>query len=239
MIRLVPKVRELYLGYRNSLSEVDNEIRAKQDLKASLLAVRRVASIKAVLDRWVIRKGSQRILLLTANNGGNEWKAGGKLFVSNPTQSNGPGVPNTWAEWQNWKCDAWYISFLGKLLEVYESRRGILLIPDIDVEGELQEAYHNQGTCASVVLPFMWLSGSVLWYVSINFGRPWHPTKAKTDKEGNPILGEDGKPIMVEGNPITPEERLAYIANARSIYDDVGRCRGLIDLLRSTFNSVR
>jgi hypothetical protein len=217
LIKLVPRVRELYLRMRGAFTSVDAEVKAQADMRASLQSIRRVTAIKAVLDRWVIRKGAQRCLLLTANNGGNEWRAGGPLYVSNPAQSVGPGVPNTWQEWQTWRCDAWYVAFLGRLLETYDARRGMLLVTGVDVEGELGTAYANQGTVASVVLPFKWVSGAVLWYVSINFGRPL----------GDPAEG------------IEDEERKAFIAEAREVFNDSGRCRKLIDDLRAAFDAVR
>jgi hypothetical protein len=216
LIKLVPKVRELYLRMRGAFTSVDAEVKAQGDLRASLQSIRRVTAIKAVLDSWVVRKGAQRCLLLTANNGGSEWRAGGPLYVSNPAQSVGNGVPNTWQEWQTWRADAWYVAFLGRLLEAFDARGPILLVTGTDVEGELHQAYANQGTVASVVLPFKWISGSVLWYVSINFGRP-------TDKEG----------------PITDDERTAFVQLARSVFNDRGHCRKLIDDLRAAFDAVR
>lgn len=217
LVRLVPKFRELWLRLRDMFRSVDEEAQAKQDLRASLLTVRRITAIKAVLDSWVVRKGAQRCLLLTANNGGADWKAGGSLFVSNPQQAVGPGEPNTWQAWQGWKCDAWYTAFLGRLLEAFDTRRGMLLVREVDVDGELRNAYTDQGTVASVVLPFKWVSGSVLWYVSINFGR----------SEGEP----SGK--------ITDEEVKQFTAAAREIYSNPGKCRTLIDELRAAFDGVR
>ena len=52
-------------------------------------------------------------------------------------------------------------------------------------------------------------------------------------------LKEDGKPVIIPGNPITDEERAQFIANARELYQDQGRVRQLIDELRAAFNSIR
>lgn len=220
LIRLVPKFRELWINIRNVFRDVDAEAQAKIDLRASMLAYRRIQAIENVLERWVPRKGAQRAMLLVANDHGEAWTGKGPLEVSNPAQVTGAGEPNTWQNWQQWACDAWYTKWLHKLLLTLDSRRGMLLVRDVDVEGELHDAYQTQGTVASVVLPFRWQAKSVLWYVSINFGRaPKAPD------------GSD--------HPHTPDEQQAYLATARELYGDAGRCRALVDELRAAYDSVR
>lgn len=217
LVKLVPRVRELYLGLRESVFSVDDEVRARQELRASLLNIRRVVAIEGLCKQWVTRKGAQRCLGLIANNGGDAWKGIGPLVVNNPAQAIGPGNRDTREEWRDWNADAWYIGFLGRLLETLEHKRCYLLVADQDVEGELKNAYRQQGTVASIVIPFVWKSGSQLWYISINFGRPL----------------ADGEEEMPD------EEKQSYIALARQIYANTGLCRALVDTARGVYNSVR
>lgn len=222
LVKFLPTVRELWVRLNRVFASVDDKVSAKLALEESLRHMRRVRALKLVLHQWVTRKGAQRCLLLTANNGGDAWKGQGPLFCSNPAQVTGPAEPDTLHLWQNWQVDAWYASFLGKLLETFKYQRGYpLVVPQPGVEpnedqphGVLLNQYRDQGTCASLVLPFKWQEGSVLWYVSINFGR-------------NPGDRE-----------ITEAERADFVAAMRGIYDSPARCRALIIELQRTFDSI-
>jgi hypothetical protein len=222
LVKLYSPTREIWLRFRGFMRRVDDDAQARLDLEQSLKAIRRVAVIKNVLERWATKKGAQRVLLLTANDSGLSWKGEGPLFVNNPAQVTGPGEPNTVKLWQDWKCDPWYIGFLGRLLETHDICRGVALITENDVGGELLDQYRHQGTVCSLVLPFRWLSGSVLWYVSINFGR-------------NPVLpGSEDTP-----HHLNDEENAAYLDSMRQVYNDRAHCRLLIRELREAWDSIR
>lgn len=220
VVRFVKPARALWVQFTAQSRKVDDEIETAEELKKSLREIRRVAAIKAVLQEWVKQKGAQRALLFVASNGGEAWKGVGPLFCSNPAQAVGPGEPNTIDLWQGWRVDAWYREFLGSLLQIHDRRRGLLLINGADVEGELSRQYRTQGTHASIVLPFKWSSGGVLWYVSINFG-------AKLLKD------ENGKETEA-----TVDQVNRAVMNAREIYEDPTRCRLLIQELRRAFDSA-
>lgn len=221
LVKFVRPARQLWEMLAGIARKIDTDVETADDLKKSLREMRRVAALKAVLSEWVVRKGAQRALLLVANNGGDAWRGSGPLYCSNPAQVVGPGEPNTIDLWQQWKVDAAYQDFLGRLLQVYERHRGLLLVAKNDVEGELKAQYGRQGTHASVVFPFKWSEGGVLWYVSLNFGAALH-----TDSEGKPL-------------PATAEEEAAAIRSARAIYSDEARCRMLIQQLQQAFDSIR
>lgn len=208
LIKFVPAVRMLWETVLARARKTEEKVDARLELQSSLRVMRRTAALKHALEQIVTRKGVQRGLLLVANNGGEAWKAGGPLFVSNTAQVVGPGEPNTQNLWQGWRVDAWYVSMLGRLLESYERKRGLLLVPEHDVDGELRKQYEQQGTVASVVLPFEWQAGGVLWYVSLNFGRA------------------DGSGTK------------QHVKNAQELYDSPARVRALIDSLRAAYNSV-
>lgn len=220
LIKLVPRARELWLRTHNIFSRVDEQAQAKMEFEASLRGIRRVNALNAILTRWVQQYGAQRALLLTANNGGEAWKGNGPLYVSNPAQQAGNGEPNTWKLWQQWKSDPWYQQFLGSCLEAFAKRAPIKLNCAVDVEGELREAYDGQGTVCSLVLPFKWVNGSVLWYVSLNFGRK------TTDLKGDP-------------RPITSKERSNHLTHLDEIVSNRAECRAMIDELRMAYDSVR
>lgn len=216
-IKLVPKFSELYMRLRNAIKSVDDDTRARLELRASLLNIRRVAAIEGLCRQWVVSHGAQRALGLIANNGGEAWKGTGPLYLNNPAQAVGAGSRDTRDEWQEWEADAWYIGFLGRLLESYQEKRCYLLVADQDVDGELKRAYKRQGTVASLIIPFMWRTGSQLWFISINFGRPLHDAE------------ED----------IPEEEKIEHLNAAREVFNNPGRCRALVDTARGVYNSIR
>lgn len=217
LVKTVRPLQELWQSVSSWFRSVENDARTARQFRDSIRDYRRITAIKSLLEQWLPRKGAQRALLLTANNGGEAWKAGGRLYCSNPAQVVGPGEPNTVDLWQNWEVDHWYATFLGRLLETHPRKRGMLIVTQRDVGGELFDQYQRQGTVASVILPFLWVDGAVLLYVSLNFGR-------------SPIAA---------GHDLTDEERQNYYNAANEIYSNVPRCRALVDELRSTWNSVK
>lgn len=224
LVKTVPKVREFWLRIRHFLRSVDEKVSAKLELEASLRAMRRVALLEHLLRQWMPLKHYQRALVLTANNGGKAWRGGGPLFVSNPAQVAGSGEPNTRDLWSEWKVDGWYADFLGRLLATFNSRASALpIVASTDVEGELRKQYDRQGTVCSVVIPFKWIEGSVLWYVSFNFGRfPGSP-----DDSGRPP------------RPLSDEDVTRSLHLMRQIAEDPARCRVLAQELARTYDSVR
>lgn len=218
LVKLVPPVRSAWMAIGDRFRETADEVDAAREMRTSLRNMRRVSAIRSTIITWTLVKNAQRGLLLIANNGGEAWKGQGPLFLSNAAQCAGAGEDNTQDSWQQWKCDAWYVQFLGTLLECHNRKAARLLIPETDVEGELRRAYDAQGTVASVVFPFFWEPGGVLWYVSLNFGRK---------------LTLNGEP-----HPMTNEERQEYVSRARKIANDEARCRGLIDQLRGAYMSA-
>jgi len=215
LVKFVPSVRAAWLAIGDRFRKTESAVTASRQLKASLREMRRVAALKALLQRWVDAKGLQRALVLVASNGGDAWKGAGPLYVSNPAQAVGPGEPNTQKLWQGWRADPWYTEFLGKLLETVSAKRGMLIVRDNNVAGELGLQYADQGTVASIVLPFLWQEGGVLWYVSLNFGHA--------------VTGE---------NPMSSADEAQYAENTRSMYNRPGYVRAMIDDLRGAYQSV-
>ena len=231
LVKLVPSVRASWMALGDLFRKTETEVTASRELQASLREVRRIRALRSVLEQWVPRKGAQRALLLCANNGGEAWKGGGPLYCSNPAQIVADHEPNTTNLWQDWRVDAWYAEFLGRLLETLEKRRGLLLVRDNGVQGELHNQYIAQGTVASVVLPFIWREGGVLWYVSLNFGRyPHLPGRSPASHDDHHYDG---------ARPLDADEERVYLRSAEEIYHDAARCRGLIDELRAAYLSVR
>ena len=216
LVKFVPSVRAAWLAIGDRFSRAEKKVEAARQLQASLREMRRVAALKALTKLWVAREGLQRALVLVASNGGDAWKGCGPLFVSNPAQSVAPGEENTQKLWNGWRCDPWYVELLGQLLESMDSRRGMLFVIDRNLDGELRAQYAHQGTVASIVLPFRWKEGGVLWYVSLNFGRTPTPD-----------------------NPMTPDEAERHVETARAMYNRPGYVRALIDDLDSAYSSIR
>lgn len=106
------------------------------------------------------------------------------------------------------------------MLEALDAKRPLMLIRDQDVGGELLTQYQLQGTVASVVIPFLWRSGAVLWYVSINFGR------ATDNPDGSKSEHSD-------------EERTQFIQAASELSNDTARCRLLATELKQAYDSIR
>lgn len=215
--------RKLWLWLVDRVQRMPRDMEVQKTLHQSLLEMRRMRQVLAVCEQWMHGDiGAQRCLLLTANNGGEEWKGSGPLYVSCLGQAKGPAEPDTTELWQEWKADSWYRRFLGKMLEAYEAKRGYPLVmhdgaePGADEpQGLLRSHYIEQGTYASLVLPFVWREGAVCWYVSVNFGR----------REGD--------------SKHTVRDRETFRRQMLAIYDSHAACRRLTLELRSAYESVR
>ena len=217
LVKLVRPVRSFAFAVADRMRSAERQVTAEREWKASLRNMRRVSAVRHVLSELVAHNKVQRAMLLVANNGGEEWRGQGPIYVSNPAQVTAADEPNTQDMWQQWQADAWYLGMLGITLEKLPGRAGLLLLRE-NMEGELLDAYISQGTVASVVLPFMWEPGGVLWLVSLNFGR--HPKVGSTP------------------HPLDEQEMLTFVSTARALYMEPGACRMMIDKLRAAYRSV-
>ncbi|MFN3242058.1 MAG: hypothetical protein ACE37K_11145 [Planctomycetota bacterium] len=239
LTKIVPKIGELSTRFRALARRESAKIDAKIQFEESIVHMRRVRTIEAVVHRWITESGFQRCLLLTANNGGDAWNAG-PLTVRCQAQRAAPGEPNTIELWRRFEADSWYRDFLGRLLESLPNRTGVALECPVEEDpddpgqphGTLRHQYVEQGTCASIVLPFAWRASAQLWYVSINFGR------RRLWVDGDP---ESQEPGMRTGRfePIPEDERAQFVAAMRQVFESPARCRGLIIELEQVFETVR
>ena len=209
MTKLLPKIRTML-----------REARMMRDKRTALQNARALRTLGRLIDEWRLRKGANRVLLLDARNGGRPWPAAQPLKVSCIDQAVAEQTENTWARWQDWRADPPYRALLHDLLVSMERDRGILVVTGTMPGGVLRDAYASHGTVASVVFAITWIADeNALLYASMNFGRPVRTAEGPS--------------------PMSDEERAAYEKQARDLFNDPDRIRGMIAEARQAWDLAR
>jgi len=205
-IKFLPKLKGLLVRRKD-----------KKNKEAILRSSRALRLTRLLMRDWRLKYGSQRVLLLYAKNGNKPWHKTDKVKMSCLEQSVDEATEdNTWGDWQDWQIDPPYRELLSDLIVSEETSRGILVTKDSLPEGVLKNAYREEGTEASVLIPLSWVSEECgLVYISLNFGEN--------------LKGAEN---------LTDEQKVTYEDLARDLYNKPNEIRKMIYLARDSWKNT-